>query len=219
MKQYEDARRLAQTMVGLGTRAGVATVAQLTNMNQPLGQACGNGIEVLESIEVLRGGGPADVRELTLSLARTMLSLVGIEADPAEALDNGRAYQCYREMIEAQGGDSSAELSLGSSRDVVHAERDGYVTRVDAMDVGLAAWRLGAGRARKEDAVSPGAGVRCLVREGDQVATGQPLFELYADDEDHLQRGRDSLTTALQWSDDAPTREPLLFETITATSL
>jgi thymidine phosphorylase len=219
MKQYDDARRLAQTMVGLGTRAGVATVAQLTNMNQPLGQACGNGIEVLESIEVLRGGGPADVRELTLSLARTMLSLVGIEADPAEALDNGRAYQCYREMIEAQGGDSSAELSLGSSRDVVHAERDGYVTRVDAMDVGLAAWRLGAGRARKEDAVSPGAGVRCLVREGDQVATGQPLFELYADDEDHLQRGRDSLTTALQWSDDAPTREPLLFETITATSL
>jgi thymidine phosphorylase len=219
MKQYDDARRLAQTMVGLGTRAGVATVAQLTNMNQPLGQACGNGIEVLESIEVLRGGGPADVRVLTLSLARTMLSLVGIEADPAEALDNGRAYQCYREMIEAQGGDSSAELSLGSSRDVVHAERDGYVTRVDAMDVGLAAWRLGAGRARKEDAVSPGAGVRCLVREGDQVATGQPLFELYADDEDHLQRGRDSLTTALQWSDDAPTREPLLFETITATSL
>ncbi len=219
MKQYDDARRLAQTMVGLGTRAGVATVAQLTNMNQPLGQACGNGIEVLESIEVLRGGGPADVRELTLSLARTMLSLVGIEADPAQALDNGRAYQCYREMIEAQGGDSSAGLSLGSSRDVVHAERDGYVTRVDAMDVGLAAWRLGAGRARKEDAVSPGAGVRCLVREGDQVATGQPLFELYADDEDHLQRGRDSLTTALQWSDDAPTREPLLFETITATSL
>ena len=218
MKQYDDARRLAQTMVGLGTRAGVATVAQLTNMNQPVGQACGNGIEVLESIDVLRGGGPADVRELTISLARTMLQLVGIDADPAAALDDGRAYEVYCQMIEAQGGDSSAELTLGSSRDVLLAERDGYIGRVDAMDVGLAAWRLGAGRARKEDAVSAGAGVRCLVREGDLVATGQPLFELYADDEAHLERGRASLATALTWSQDAPTTEPLLFETITATS-
>jgi thymidine phosphorylase len=218
MKQYDDARRLAQTMVGLGTRAGVATVAQLTNMNQPLGQACGNGIEVLESIDVLRGGGPADVRELTLSLARTMLTLVGIDTDPALALDNGRAYEVYCQMIEAQGGDSGATLSLGNARDVLSAERDGYISRVDAMDVGLAAWRLGAGRARKEDAVSAGAGVRCLVREGDRVITGQPLFELYADDEDHLNRGRASLATALTWSDEASPAEDLLFETITATS-
>jgi thymidine phosphorylase len=147
-----------------------------------------------------------------------MLQLVGIDVDPASALDDGRAYDVYCQMIEAQGGDSSAALSLGSSRDVLHADRDGYVSRVDAMDVGLAAWRLGAGRARKEDTVSPGAGVRCLVREGDLVATGQPLFELYADDEVHLERGRTSLATALTWSEDPPATEALLFETITATS-
>jgi len=214
MKEYDRAAELARTMVGLGTRHGVATVAQLTAMDQPLGRACGNAIEVLESIDVLRGRGPADVRDLTIALARTMLELVGIDVDPAPMLDNGRAYEVYCAMIAAQGGDPTAELPLGVVRDVVTADRSGVAQVVDAYDVGIAAWRLGAGRARKEDAVSAGAGLHCLVRVGDHVEAGQPLFELFADTEEQLAFGRSALATAVELGDEDVAAAPLLLEQV-----
>jgi thymidine phosphorylase len=174
-------------------------------MHTPLGRAVGNAIEVTESVEVLRGGGPSDVRELTLSLAALMLELVGLDVDPATKLDDGSAYEVYRRMIFAQGGDPDAALADSALRRVVEAPRAGYVERVDALAVGVAAWRLGAGRARKEDDVSASAGVMVLVREGATVEAGQPLFELHADDQTHLVRGLEALADAFIIGDDEPT--------------
>ena len=214
IKDHDRALDLAATMVALGRDHGLATVAQLTNMDAPLGQAIGNAIEVAESIEVLRGGGPSDVRALTLALARTMLELTGLDVDPAKRLDDGSAYEVYRAMIAAQGGDPDAALETAGLVSVVVAPRAGVVQRVDALDVGVAAWRLGAGRARKEDPVSAGAGVRCLVVAGDEVEAGQPLFELYADDEAHLELGRTTIAGALVIGDEPLDAAPLLFERI-----
>jgi len=201
IKDLPRAEELAHTMVQIGLGHGVKTVAQLTPMSTPLGQAVGNALEVTESVDVLRGGGPGDVRELTLSLARLMLELVGRDVDPATKLDDGSAYATYREMIIAQGGDPDATLPVAAVREVVVAPRDGYVTRVDALAVGVAAWRLGAGRARKEDNVSAAAGVLCLVREHERVETGQPLFELHADDTAHLARGLEAIASAVTIED------------------
>jgi thymidine phosphorylase len=184
-------------------------------MDQPLGRAVGNSIEVVESVEVLRGGGPSDVRELTLTLARLMLELVDINVDPREKLDDGSAYEVYRSMIAAQGGDPDAVLVAAPVREVVTSQASGWVSSLDARCVGVAAWRLGAGRARKEDPVSAGAGVMCLVREGEQVALGQPIFELYADDDQHLARGRETIQRAMTIGGDQPTLVPILLETIT----
>ena len=214
IKDHDRALELATTMVALGADHGLATVAQLTNMDAPLGQAVGNAIEVAESIEVLRGGGPADVRALTLALARVMLELTGLDVDPETRLDDGSAYEVYRAMIAAQGGDPDAAIVTAGLVDVVTAPRDGVVQRVDALDVGVAAWRLGAGRARKEDPVSAGAGVRCLVVAGEEVVAGQPLFELYADDEAHLELGRATIASACTVGDEAPAPTALLFERI-----
>ncbi|NNN08426.1 MAG: thymidine phosphorylase [Acidimicrobiaceae bacterium] len=214
IKTLERARELATTMVGLGHSHGVATVAQLTAMNQPLGIAVGNALEVSESVDVLRGAGPEDVRELTLSLARTMLELVGIDVDPATKLDDGTAYEVYCRMIEAQGGDPTAILPIARHHHVVSAPHDGIIQSVDALGVGVAAWRLGAGRARKEDPVSAGAGVKCLVREGDYVVAHQPLFELYADDEEHLQRGMATIENTVTLGDQAAPAEAILIERI-----
>ncbi len=216
IKSLDRARELATTMVGLGRAHGVATIAQLTAMNQPLGIAVGNALEVSESVDVLRGAGPEDVRELTLSLARTMLELVGINVDPATKLDDGTAYGVYCRMIEAQGGDPTATLPTASHHHVVSAPHDGIIQSVDALGVGVAAWRLGAGRARKEDPVSAGAGVMCLVREGDFVVAHQPLFELYADDEEHLQRGMATIENTVTLGDQAAPSESILIERITA---
>jgi thymidine phosphorylase len=216
IKTIERARELATTMVSLGTSHGVATVAQLTSMNQPLGRAVGNALEVTEAVEVLQGGGPLDVRDLTLGLARIMLELVGINEDPAAMLDDGSAYEVYRAMIKAQGGDPDAALEVARFRDVVLAPQDGIVQSVDALNVGIAAWRLGAGRARKEDPGSAGAGVMCLVREGDYVEAGQPLFELFADDDDHLSRGRETIIGAVKLGEEPARQEPILLEKITA---
>jgi len=216
IKTLERARELATTMVGLGHTHGVATIAQLTAMNQPLGRAVGNALEVVESVDVLRGAGPEDVRELTLSLARTMLELVGIDTDPATKLDDGSAYEVYCRMIEAQGGDPEATLAMGTHHHVVTAPHDGIVQSVDALGVGVAAWRLGAGRARKEDPVSAGAGVMCLVREGDFVVAHQPLFELYADDVEHLSRGMATIENAVTLGDQAAPVEGILIERISA---
>jgi len=215
IKTIERARELASTMVALGESHGVATVARLTAMDQPLGRAVGNALEVVESVDVLRGGGPSDVRDLTLALAREMLGLVGIDVDPAVKLDDGSAYDVYRSMIQAQGGDPDAVLTPAPIHDVITADTSGFVTVVDALGVGVAAWRLGAGRARKEDPVSAGAGVICLVREGDRVEVGEPLFELYADDDEHLARGREALRGAATIGDDVPVSIGILLERIT----
>jgi thymidine phosphorylase len=215
IKNLEQARELAITMVGLGTDHGVATVAQLTSMNAPLGRAVGNALEVTESVEVLQGRGPSDVRELTLALARIMVGLVGLNVDPAERLDDGSAYEVYRRMIAAQGGDPDATLPSAALREFVVAPRDGIVQSIDALRVGVTAWRLGAGRARKEDPVSAAAGVMCLVREGEAIVAGQPLFELHADDDAHLQQGRAAIESAVVLDEQLVNAEQLLIERIT----
>ena len=194
MKTREQAAELARTMVGLGTAAGTNTVALLTDMNTPLGLTAGNALEVREAVEVLAGGGPADVIELTVALAVQMLAGVGITGvDPAEALRDGRAMDVWRKMISAQGGDPDAELPVAAETQVVTAPETGILTRLDAYAVGVAAWRLGAGRARKEDAVSAGAGVVLLAKPGDRVTAGQPLLELHADDAGRFARALDAL--------------------------
>lgn len=197
MKQLADARTLAETMVGIGAANGVRTTALLTQMDVPLGRTAGNALEVAESIEVLAGGGPADVVELTLALAREMLALAGLDAvDPADALADGRAMDAWRTMVAAQGGDLSVPLATAKEVEVVHAPADGVLEDLDAMGVGVAAWRLGAGRARKEDPVSTGAGVVWHATVGDRVTAGQPLFELHADDADRIPRAREALDAA-----------------------
>jgi thymidine phosphorylase len=214
MKNIENARELARTMVQLGERHGIATVAQLTAMDVPLGRASGNALEVSESLDVLRGEGPADIRELTLALAREMVALVGIDVDPQVKLDDGSALEVYGAMIRAQGGDPDEPMELAMQREEVCAPRDGFVGDIDAMAVGVAAWRLGAGRARKEDEVSKAAGVLTLVREGEWVTRGQALFELHADDLEHLERGRSAIGAAMELLDQAPAQRNLLLERI-----
>jgi thymidine phosphorylase len=182
MRELGDARLLAQTMVALGGEHGVRTAALLTRMDTPLGRAVGNALEVQESVATLAGQGPADLTEVVLALAREMLALAGIDADPAAALADGRALTRYRAMIAAQGGDPDAPLPRAAHTRPVPAPASGWLRRLDARAVGVAAWRLGAGRARSEDAVSPSAGVLCLAKPGERVERGQPLLELHADD-------------------------------------
>ena len=194
MKSLDDARELARTMVDLGTDAGVHTVALLTDMSTPLGRTAGNGLEVAESVEVLAGGGPADVVELTVALAREMLLGAGVtDVDPAQVLASGRAMDSWRRMIAAQGGDPDAPLPVAREQHVVTAPASGTLSRLDAMAVGLAAWRLGAGRARKEDPVQAGAGVEWHARPGDQVTAGQPLLTLHTDEPERFERALASL--------------------------
>jgi thymidine phosphorylase len=194
MKSLDTARELAETMVALGTDAGVHTVALLTNMETPLGLTAGNAVEVAESVEVLAGGGPADVVELTLALAREMLAGAGRDdVDPADKLADGSAMDAWKAMIRAQGGDPDAALPEAKETHVVNAPSSGTLTRLDAMAVGMAAWRLGAGRARKEDPVQAGAGVVWHARPGDQVTEGQPLFTLHTDEPERFERALASL--------------------------
>lgn len=182
MRELEQARELARTMVGLGADHGLPTVALLTDMNTPLGRTAGNALEVRESVEVLAGGGPADVVELTLALAREMLDAAGLkDADPAKALADGSAMDAWRRMIAAQGGDPDAALPTARETHVVTAPSSGVLTRLDAMGVGLAAWRLGAGRSRKEDPVQAAAGIELHAKPGDEVTAGQPLLTLHTD--------------------------------------
>jgi thymidine phosphorylase len=194
MKAEADARELARTMVGLGHAHGVRTVALLTDMSTPLGLTAGNALEVKESVEVLAGGGPADVVELTLALAREMLTGAGFaDVDPADALRDGRAMDVWRAMITAQGGDPDAPLPTARETHVVEAPASGVLTRLDALAVGVAAWRLGAGRARKEDPVALGAGVVLRAKPGDSVTAGQPLLELHTDEPARFPRALDAL--------------------------
>ena len=194
MKDLERARELASTMVALGKDAGVHTVALLTDMSTPLGLTAGNALEVRESIDVLEGGGPADVIELTVALAREMLSGAGREdVDPAEVLASGGAMDAWRSMISAQGGDPAAALPTAQETHVVAAPSSGVLTRLDAMAVGMAAWRLGAGRAKQGAAVQAGAGVEWHARPGDQVTEGQPLLTLHTDEPERFERALASL--------------------------
>jgi thymidine phosphorylase len=186
LPEIDRARQLAETMVGLGQAHGVRTVALLTDMESPLGRAAGNGLEVAESVATLRGEGPADLTELTLALAREMLSLAGLAVDPADALADGRALAVWDGMIRAQGGDPDASLASAAVQHEVLAPATGYLSRLDARAVGIAVWRLGAGRSRKDDPVSPSAGAVCLRKPGDRVEAGEPVLVLHADDPDRL---------------------------------
>lgn len=204
MKTLASAQELARTMVDLGTDAGVNTVALVTDMSTPLGLTAGNAIEVTESVEVLAGGGPADVVELTVALAREMLAAAGVSGpDPADVLASGKAMDAWRAMISAQGGDPSAPLPVARETHVVTAPTSGVLTRLDAMAVGLAAWRLGAGRERKEDAVQAGAGVTWHARPGDSVAAGAPLFTLHTDTPERFDRALAALEGGYEIEDGA----------------
>ncbi|MET8827159.1 thymidine phosphorylase [Streptomyces sp. NPDC004610] len=197
MKTLDDARELAATMVGLGTDHGVRTVALLTDMATPLGLTAGNALEVRESIEVLAGGGPSDVVELTLALAREMLTAAGLpDADPAKALADGSAMDVWRRMITAQGGDPDAPLPTARETHIVTAPSSGVLTRLDAYAIGVAAWRLGAGRARKEDPVQAGAGIELHAKPGDHITEGTPLLTLHTDTPDRFPYALESLSAA-----------------------
>jgi thymidine phosphorylase len=209
MKNQPQARELAQTMVALGAEHGVPTKALLTRMDVPLGRAVGNAVEVEESVAALNGHGPPDLIEVTLALAREMLALAGLSEDPAAALTDGRALTAYRAMVRAQGGDPDAPLPQAPHvRQACHAPADGWLTGLDALKVGTAAWRLGAGRARKEDPVSAAAGVICLAKPGDEVRKGQPLLELRADDPERFAAALAALDGAIEVSQQPPPPPP-----------
>jgi thymidine phosphorylase len=215
MKSLADAEELARTMVELGGAHGVTTVALLTDMSTPLGLAVGNAVEVEESLAVLAGGGPADVVELTLALAREMLACVGLsDVDPSEALEDGRAMDSWRAMVRAQGGNPDAPLAQAWEREEVRAEASGYVSTVDAYAMGVAAWRLGAGRARKEDPVSAAAGVILHRRPGDEVRAGDVLYELRADDPGRIPAAIEAAREAVHITDTLPAPTPLILSRI-----
>jgi thymidine phosphorylase len=215
MKTPERARELAETMVRIGGAHGLATTALLTDMSVPLGRAVGNALEVAESVDVLRGGGPPDVVELTVALAREMLALAGItDVDPAQVLASSKAYDVWERMIAAQGGDPAAPLPVASHVEELVADRSGVLTRLDVLAVGVAAWRLGAGRARKEDAVQAAAGVRLLVDVGDPVEAGQPLLELHTDTPAAVAGARAALEGGVVVSDEPAARPALLMDTV-----
>ncbi|CAL9432385.1 Thymidine phosphorylase [Streptomyces sp. enrichment culture] len=210
MKTRADARELAETMVSLGTDHGVRTVALLTDMSTPLGLTAGNALEVRESVEVLAGGGPADVVELTLALAREMLDAAGLTgADPARALADGSAMDHWRRMIKAQGGDPDAPLPVARETHVLTAPASGTLTRLDAYAVGVAAWRLGAGRARKEDPVQAGAGIELHAKPGQPVRAGEPLLTLHTDTPERFGAALEALSgDAIEVSDEARVAVP-----------
>ncbi len=206
MKNIELAAELARTMVDLGNDSGVKTSALLTDMSTPLGLKIGNALEVEESIDVLAGGGPADVVELTVELAAEMLRLSGVDADPRENLNNGRAMDAWRAMIAAQGGDLDAKLPRAREQHQVSATETGYITKLDALALGVSSWRLGAGRERKEDAVQLGAGIELHAQLGDRVQAGDALMTLHTDQPERFDRALQSLEGAVAYGDQAVAR-------------
>jgi thymidine phosphorylase len=215
MASEAQCRELAHTMVELGAAHGVPTHALLTGMNCPLGATVGNALEVAEALEVLAGGGPPDVVELTLRLAAEMLELAGIDGrDPAQTLRDGTAMDRFRRLVAAQGGDLSVPLPIGSHSETVIAPRSGTMGNIDAMAVGLAAWRLGAGRSRPGGRVQPGAGVRIHRRAGDRVAAGEPLFSLYTDTAERFGAALAELDGGWSVGDTAPASRPLIIDRI-----
>ncbi|HEU5045167.1 MAG TPA: thymidine phosphorylase [Nocardioidaceae bacterium] len=209
MKDLGKARELAETMVALGSDAGVRTVALLTEMSTPLGRTAGNALEVAEAVEVLAGGGPADVVELTVALAWEMLAAAEVfDVDPADRLRDGSAMDTWRAMIAAQGGDPDAPLPVARETHVVPAPATGVLTRLDALAVGVAAWRLGAGRARKEDPVQAGAGVQLHAKPGERVVEGQPLLTLHTDEPGRFDRAEAALAGGIEVAADASSYTP-----------
>lgn len=216
MTSEAQSRELAHAMVELGVAHGVPTRALLTDMNRPLGATVGNALEVAESLEVLAGGGPPDVVELTLKLAEEMLELAGVgDGDPARALRDGTAMDRFRQLIAAQGGDLSVPLPIGSCSEAVTAARGGTMGDIDAMAVGLAAWRLGAGRARPGHPVQPGAGIRIHRRPGQPVAAGEPLFTLYTDTPERFGAAMAELDGGWSVGDTPAPPRPLIIDRIT----
>jgi len=218
MSDPKKASELARVMVDLGTRAGVKTRALVTAMDVPLGLTAGNALEVRESVEVLAGGGPADVVELTLVLAREMLDAAGIKQlmDPADALKNGAAMDSWKKMIRAQGGDPDAKLPVAKEKVQILADKDGTLSSMDAMSVGIAAWRLGAGRAKQGESVSFGAGIEIHAKPGAKVIKGDVIYTLHADESSRFERAQSALVNSFAISQDgsvAP-RLPLIIEKI-----
>ncbi len=215
MKTFERARELAEALVGIGGQHEVPVSALLTDMSVPLGRAVGNAVEVAESVDVLKGGGPADVVALTVALAREMLALAGLsDVDPAAVLASGAAYETWCSMISAQGGDPDAVLPTAGTVHVVAAPVGGVLARLDAYPVGVAAWRLGAGRARKEDPVDHAAGVLCLAKPGDPVEEGQPLLELRTNNADTIPAAMEALDGAWTIADSAPEPRELVLDVL-----
>jgi thymidine phosphorylase len=215
MKDFGKARQLAEVLVQLGKDAGVNTSALLTDMSTPLGLKVGNALEVEESVEVLAGGGPADVIEITVALATEMLNLAGVkDADVAAALNDGRAMDKWRAMISAQGGDPAAKLPVAKETQTVVAESDGVISELDALAVGLASWRLGAGRARKEDPVQFGAGVTLHAQLGDSVKKGTPLYTLHTDEPSRFARAADTIAKAYKIEAQAQVTRKLILDRI-----
>jgi thymidine phosphorylase len=214
MTDAGQARLLGSTMVDIGQAHGVRTAVMLTAMDTPLGRAVGNAVEVAEALDVLGGGGPADVRDLAVAEAEAMLRLAGIKGEPAKALADGRALDKFRAMIRAQGGDPDQPLPASPVLGTVPAPRDGFVRRLDAYAVGMASWRLGAGRSRPGEAVSAAAGVMCLAKPGEPVTKGQPILELRGDDPTRLDAARAELGSAIEIGDEPPAAGPLIIERI-----
>jgi len=207
-------------MVELGEAHGVSTRALLTDMNVPLGRAVGNAVEVAESLDVLAGGGPDDVVELTVALAREMVEAAGLDGlDPADTLADGSAMDCFRALVAAQGGDLSQPLPVGSQTETVVAPHSGTMGDIDAMAVGLAVWRLGAGRAAPGHQVQFGAGVRIHRRPGEPVAAGEPLFTLTTDTPERFSAALAELDGGWSVGDSAPPVRPLIIDRITATDV
>jgi thymidine phosphorylase len=218
MSDPKKASELARVMVDLGTRAGVKTRALVTAMDVPLGLTAGNALEVRESVEVLAGGGPSDVVELTIVLAREMLDAAGIKQlmDPADALKNGAAMDSWKRMIRAQGGDPDAKLPVAKENVKILADKDGTLSSMDAMSVGIAAWRLGAGRSKQGEKVSFGAGIEIHAKPGAQVKKGALIYTLHADESARFERAQSALQNSIEISQDgsvAP-RLPLILEKI-----
>jgi thymidine phosphorylase len=209
-------RELAHIMIELGAAHGVRTHALLTDMNLPLGATVGNALEVAESLEVLAGGGPPDVVELTLRLAREMLELAGIDgADPAQTLRDGTAMDRFRQLVAAQGGDLSIPLPIGAQSETVRAGKGGTMGDIDAMAVGLAAWRLGAGRSRPGERVQFGAGIKIHRRPGEPVSAGEPLFTLCTDTPERFGAAMAELDGGWSVGDTPPVPRPLIIDRIT----
>jgi thymidine phosphorylase len=211
MKTRESAQELAEVLVRIGNDAQVKTAALLTDMSTPLGLKIGNALEVEEAIAVLAGGGPADVVELTVALAKEMLSHCGLsDADPLANLKNGKAMDKWREMIQAQGGDTRAELPRAKHSHEVFSERSGYISKLDALSVGVASWRLGAGRERREDAVQFGAGIQLHAQVGDRVEKGQKLMTLFTDTEERFETAMASLSSGVEYSEKSPEQRKII---------
>ena len=214
MKDEASARSLAEAMVNIGSSHGVATTALLTNMQTPLGLTAGNAVEVAESVEVLAGDGPDDVRELTLALAREMTELAQLDADPEAVLDSGAAMDKWREMIAAQDGDPDAPLPEAKETEEIPAPASGYLAELDALSVGIAAWRLGAGRASKEDPVSAAAGITWHARPGDAVKAGETLFTLHTDDSSRIPAALEALDGGFAIADAPPALAPVVIDRV-----